>query len=97
MGGGLRGRFSHLQVPVTVLQHDDGIVDTSPIASTTPSSVSTLIEKLEHIAKKIDPISDTGIVTNGISVERNERSNMKIATTSATLRHRPVHGFDRAR
>ena len=58
---------------------------TRPMASTSPSSVSTLTEKPIRKRKKNAPMSDTGMVTNGISVARTERRNTKITSiTSST-------------
>ncbi len=57
---------------------------TRPTASTTPSSVSTLIEKPRTYRKKNAPTSDTGMVTNGISVERTERRKRKITSTTSS-------------
>ena len=64
---------------------------TSPIASTMPSSVSTLMVKPMIQMKKNAPISDTGMVTNGISVARNERRNKK------DHQHHQQHRLDHGR
>ena len=54
------------------------------MASTTASSVSTLMEKSSrYITKKI-PTSDTGMATTGISVERQSRKNRKMIITTST-------------
>ena len=57
---------------------------TSPIASTTASSVSVLMEKPIAYMRAQLPMSETGMVTSGITVARTERRNRKItAMTSA--------------
>ena len=58
---------------------------TRPIASTSASRVSVLIEKPKaYISMKL-PTSDTGMVTSGIRVARSDRRKMKMtAVTSAT-------------
>ena len=50
-----------------------------------PSSVRMLMVKPNIHKKKHAPISDTGMVTNGISVERNERRNRKITRVTSTM------------
>ena len=58
---------------------------TRPIASTMASSVSVLIEKPNSSISAKAPISDTGMVTSGMSVARSERRKRKMtSTTSAT-------------
>ena len=58
---------------------------TMPIASTRPSSESTLIEKPSSGKKMKAPISETGTVTSGISVARQFWRNTKTTRmTSAT-------------
>ena len=63
---------------------------TSPIASTMASRVSVLMlnPKTNMIAKA--PISDTGMVTSGISVARSERRKKKITSTTSTIASRIV-------
>ena len=55
---------------------------TRPIASTMASNVSRLKLKPAISIRLQTPISDSGIVTTGISTERNEARNMKITTTT---------------
>ena len=58
---------------------------TSPIASTSASSVSVLIEKPAKYISVNEPIRHTGIVTSGITLARIECRNTKITSaTSAT-------------
>ena len=58
---------------------------TRPMASTMASRVRVLMVKPISDIRAKAPISDTGMVTNGISVARNERRKMKmIRMTSAT-------------
>ena len=58
---------------------------TRPMASTSASSVSVLIEKPSAYMIAQAPISETGIVTSGISVARRLRRKKKmIASTSRT-------------
>ncbi len=55
---------------------------TSPIASTSASSVRTLIEKpAAHMMKKA-PMSDTGMTRTGMIVVRQSRRKRKITTTT---------------
>ena len=62
---------------------------TSPVASSSASSVIRLIEKpIAHSAASV-PISDTGIATTGISVARHWPMNRP--TTAATISHRQRH------
>ena len=58
---------------------------TSPIASTSASRVSVLIEKPNSYMTLKAPISDTGMVTIGISVARSERRKRKITSTTSTI------------
>ena len=54
------------------------------MASTRPSSVSTLMEKpIAAIAAK-EAMMETGIATAGMMVARNERRNRKITPTTST-------------
>jgi hypothetical protein len=56
---------------------------TSPMASTTPRSVSTLIEKPHRYMMKNTPTSEMGTARTGISVVRQSRKKKKmIAITS---------------
>ena len=58
---------------------------TSPIASTTASSVSVLMEKpMAYMSAQL-PISETGIVTRGITVARSERRNRKMTAITSTI------------
>src|SRR3546814_10108611 len=58
---------------------------TSPIASTIASNVRVLMVKPNAYIRPNAPISETGIVTSGISVARQLRRNRKITmTTSST-------------
>ena len=55
------------------------------MASTKASIVSVLMEKLNTYISVNAPISDTGMVTRGMMVARNERRETKITSaTSAT-------------
>ena len=58
---------------------------TRPIASTIASSVSVLIVKPNAYISPNAPISDTGIVTIGISVARKLRRKKKITSTTSTI------------
>src|SRR5258706_6166639 len=51
---------------------------TSPVASVIPKSVSELMEKPKILMKANVPISDTGIVTAGITVSRQSSRKKKI-------------------
>ena len=55
---------------------------TRPMASTIASSDNRLIEKPSASSTAHTPISDSGIVTIGISTERNEPRNRRITTTT---------------
>jgi hypothetical protein len=57
---------------------------TMPIASTTPSSVSTLMVKPAMDMTQNAPMMDTGMASTGISVVRHSRKNAY--TTSTTSR-----------
>ena len=58
---------------------------TSPIASTSPSSVSTLIEKPITAMAMKDATMETGMATAGMMVARTDRRKRKITpTTSAS-------------
>ena len=58
---------------------------TRPIASTSASSVSVLIEKPSTSISVNAPTSDTGIVTSGTSIARQlRRKNRHTAATSST-------------
>ncbi len=54
------------------------------MASTIESSVSVLIEKPSISISAKAPISETGIVTNGMIVARTVRRNRKITSTTST-------------
>ena len=58
---------------------------TSPIASTSARSVSVLTVKPNAYIKPNAPISDTGIVTMGMTVARNDRKKKKITNTTSTI------------
>ena len=58
---------------------------TRPIASTNASSVSVLIVKPNAYISPNAPISDTGIVTMGISVARSDRRKKKITRTTSAI------------
>ncbi len=58
---------------------------TSPIASTIDSSVSVLIVKPNTYISANAPISDTGIVTIGMTVARKLRRKKKITSTTSTI------------
>ena len=57
---------------------------TIPIASTNASKVNKLTEKPISNIKKNTPIKDNGIVTIGISTERNAPRNKKITSITMT-------------
>ena len=64
---------------------------TRPIASTSASRVSRLIEKPNSSITAKVPISDSGIVTTGITTERGEprkanTTSVTISTVSASVR-----------
>ncbi len=56
---------------------------TRPIASTIASSVSVLIVKPNTYISANAPISDTGIVTIGMTVARRLRRKKKITSTTS--------------
>ena len=58
---------------------------TSPIASTSASSVSVLMLKLQAYMSANAPTRLTGMVTSGIRVARNERRKKKITSTTSTI------------
>ena len=58
---------------------------TSPIASTIASRVSRLIEKPQTYISATVPISDSGMVTRGISTLRADRRNRQTITTTITI------------
>lgn len=58
---------------------------TRPIASTSASRVRVLIEKPKAYISANAPISDTGMVTSGISVARIERKNRKAMKTTSRI------------
>ena len=70
---------------------------TRPIASTMPSSVRMLIVKPKIQRKKNAPISDTGMVTNGISVARKRAQEEEDHQhhQQHRLEHRLVDRLDR--
>ncbi len=55
---------------------------TSPVASTSPSSVMVLIENPASHSAATVPTSATGIVTTGISVARSEPRKAKMTATT---------------
>src|SRR5882724_12056578 len=57
---------------------------TSPVASVIPKSVSELMEKPKSLMKANVPISDTGIVTAGITVARQSSKKKKITMMTMT-------------
>ena len=57
---------------------------TRPMASTMASRVRVLMEKPISAIRAKAPISDTGMVTSGISVARRERRNRKMISTTST-------------
>src|SRR5271154_5509955 len=57
---------------------------TKPVARVMPNSVSELIEKSKILTNAKVPISDTGMVTAGMTVARQSRRNRKI--TMITIR-----------
>ena len=58
---------------------------TMPMASTIPSSVSTLIEKPATYITKKAPMSETGIASTGMSVERQSRRKRKMMSTTRIM------------
>ena len=58
---------------------------TSPMASTSASKVSVLMEKPRRYISANAPISETGMVTSGIRVARTERKNRKMMNTTRTM------------
>ncbi len=56
------------------------------MASTMASSVSVLTVKPKAYISAKAPISETGMVTSGISVARNERRNRKMIRTTSSDR-----------
>ena len=58
---------------------------TSPVASVSPNSVSVLIENPSTFIKKNVPISETGIVSAGMSVVRQSCKNRKITSTTSPI------------
>ena len=58
---------------------------TSPVASTIPNSVSVLIEKPNALMKAKVPISDTGMVTLGMTVARQSWRKRKMTTMTSTI------------
>jgi len=65
-------------VALRVFNDDDGIIDHSPVASVIPNSVRELIEKPKTLMKANVPISETGIVTAGITVARQSSRKKKM-------------------
>ena len=63
---------------------------TSPVASVSPNSVSVLIEKPNSFIRKNVPISETGIVSAGISVVRQSCRNRKITRITRPIAIRSV-------
>ena len=57
---------------------------TRPIASTMASRLSVLMVKPSKYMIANAPISDTGIVTSGISTARQLRRNRKITSTTSS-------------
>ncbi|EXI67124.1 MAG: hypothetical protein AW08_02226 [Candidatus Accumulibacter adjunctus] len=58
---------------------------TSPIASTSASRVSVLMLKPSTSISAKAPISDTGIVTSGISVARRLRRKKKMISRTSSI------------
>ncbi len=58
---------------------------TRPIASTIASSVSELIEKPNSAIRPNVPISESGMVTSGITSERSEPRKRKITTPTIAM------------
>ena len=58
---------------------------TRPMASTIASSVSVLMVKPSRYMSAKAPISETGMVTIGMSVARNERRKKKITSTTSAI------------
>jgi hypothetical protein len=57
---------------------------TSPMASTSASSVSVLMEKPNSAIRAKAPIRLTGMVTSGITEARRVRRNTKITSATST-------------
>ena len=67
---------------------------TSPVASVSPKSVSVLIENPSTFIKTNVPSSETGIVSDGISVVRQScRKRKMTSTTSAIAINERRHDF----
>ena len=58
---------------------------TRPVASVRPKRVIVLIVKPKSFMMKKVPISDTGIVAAGMSVERGSCKNKKMTITTSTI------------
>src|SRR5690349_10234291 len=58
---------------------------TSPVASVMPNSVSVLIENPSALTKMNVPTSETGIVTAGITVERQSCRNRKMTKITSRM------------
>ena len=67
---------------------------TRPIASTMASSVSVLIVNPNAYIRPKAPISDTGIVTIGMSVARRLRRKKKMTSTTSTIASTIVSNTD---
>ena len=68
---------------------------TSPVASMMPNSVRVLIEKPSSLMKANVPISDTGIVTAGISVLRQSCRNRNITSMTKMMASTSVFSTSR--
>src|ERR1035437_7972866 len=55
---------------------------TSPMASTMPNSVSTLMENPSIHTRKKTPTSEMGMARTGMRVQRQSRKNAKMTTTT---------------
>jgi hypothetical protein len=67
---------------------------TRPIASTMASRVSVFTVKPSANMMAKVPISDTGMVTTGISEPRTERRNSRITTTTRPMASTMVQNTD---
>ena len=72
-------------MPENVFQHDDGVVHHEADGQAPATrSVSVLMEKPSANISAKAPISETGIVTSGMSVARSERRKKKMISTTST-------------
>src|SRR5437868_3324031 len=58
---------------------------TNPVARVIPNSVRVLMEKPSALTKMKVPTSDTGIVTEGMTVERQSWRNRKITMITSAI------------